>query len=107
GLAFRGLASGLFFCLAPGSLFGFAAALLLGFAPGLFFRRLAPGLFRRSLLPSLLLGDALGLLFRGLLGPELRLLGVDRVALGQRLPLVGQASRNASGAPIPRTAARL
>ena len=66
------LALRLFLGLATGVLLGFASRLLLGFAASLLF----------GLEPSLLLSA---------LRPRLRLLGVDRVALRERLPLLPQA----------------
>jgi dihydropteroate synthase len=70
-----GLASRLFLSLPPGSGFGFATRLLLGIA---------------DVAASLLFGFESSLLLRAL-RPRFRLLGVDRVALRERLPLLRQA----------------
>jgi dihydropteroate synthase len=102
-----GLAARLFLGFATSLLLGFAARLLFGFPSGLllglasrFFLSLPLGSgfgFATRLLcgiadvaASLLFGFESSLLLRAL-RPRFRLLGVDRVALGERLPVLRQA----------------
>lgn len=87
---FGGFAWSLFFSGGSGFFLCGQSCLLRSFAPGLFFR-LAPGLLCSGLMSGLFFGRALGLRLCGEPGPEFRLLGVDRVALGKSLPRVWQA----------------
>jgi dihydropteroate synthase len=84
-----GFAPGLRLGFTPGSLLGFGAGLRFGFEPRAFLC-LSPGL-RFGFEPGLLLRLAPGLLVGCARGSRLRLLGVDRVALGECLPLLGKA----------------
>jgi len=114
-----GLAPGLLFGLSSGFGFGGAACLLFGFAPGLLFG-FAPSLLFDLLsgfgfggAACLLLGFApgLGLGFAPGLGlgkpcPRLRFVGVDRVALCQRLPLLRQSHLPVFALPLEHASDR-
>jgi len=96
---FFGFAAGLLLGLTSGVLFGFAARMFFGFAAGLLLRLTAGFLLGVSC--RLFFGFAARLFLGCLRGSSLRFLGVDRVALGERLPLLRKAPLHGRCAPTP------